>query len=155
MHDRSESRALRLLGHLPVAHAPELFVRDALNQIGHCSQPEVATMAKHSRENGADLFAIPFALLRRRQKMVNALLRTMPSWSDCSNELTRQPAPLESNAVQPMHQHVGGARLRSARRLGYDGGGDLNPCAGEADWSDAHVDAETWYFGRFLNGRSP
>ena len=24
MHDRSESRALRLLGHLPVAHAPEL-----------------------------------------------------------------------------------------------------------------------------------
>ena len=45
-------------------------------------------MAKHSRENGADLFAIPFALLRRRQKMVNALLRTMPSWSDCSNELT-------------------------------------------------------------------
>ena len=58
MHDRSESRALRLLGHLPVAHAPELFVRDALNQIGHCSQPEVTTMAKHSRENGADLFAI-------------------------------------------------------------------------------------------------
>ena len=28
MHDRSESSALRLLGHLPVAHAPELFVRD-------------------------------------------------------------------------------------------------------------------------------
>ena len=70
MHDRSESRALRLLGHLPVAHAPELFVRDALNQIGHCSQPEVTTSAKHSRENGADLFAIPFALLRR-QKMVS------------------------------------------------------------------------------------
>jgi hypothetical protein len=61
----------RLLGHLPVAHAPELFVRDALNQIGHCSQPEVATMAKHSRENGADLFAMPFALMRRRQKMVS------------------------------------------------------------------------------------
>jgi hypothetical protein len=28
-------------------------------------------MAKHSRENGADLFAISFALLRRRQKMVS------------------------------------------------------------------------------------
>jgi hypothetical protein len=32
---------------------------------------EVTTMAKHSRENGADLFAIPFALLCRRQKMVS------------------------------------------------------------------------------------
>ena len=28
-------------------------------------------MAKHSRENGADLFAIPFALLRPRQKMIS------------------------------------------------------------------------------------
>src|SRR5258708_23858517 len=28
-------------------------------------------MAKHSSENGADLFAIPFALARRRQKMVS------------------------------------------------------------------------------------
>jgi hypothetical protein len=28
-------------------------------------------MAKHSRENGADLFAIPFALLCRRQQMVS------------------------------------------------------------------------------------
>jgi hypothetical protein len=32
----------------------------------------------------------------------------MPSWSDCSNEHTKQPAPLESNALQPMHHHVGG-----------------------------------------------
>ncbi len=45
MHDRSESRALRLLGHLPVAHAPELFVRDALNQIGHCLA-EAISLAK-------------------------------------------------------------------------------------------------------------
>jgi hypothetical protein len=47
----------------------------------------------------------------------------MPSRSDCSNEHTRQPAPLESNAVQPMHHRVSGARFCSAR-LGYDGGGD-------------------------------
>ncbi len=49
-----------------------------------------------------------------------------------SNEHIRQPAPLEGNAVQPMHHHVSGARFRSARRLGYDGGGDLNTCAEEA-----------------------
>jgi hypothetical protein len=30
--------------------------------------------------------------------------------------------------VQPMHHHVSGARFRPARRLGYDGGGDLNMC---------------------------
>jgi hypothetical protein len=34
----------------------------------NCSQPEVTTMAKHSRENGADLFAIPFALLRIQRR---------------------------------------------------------------------------------------
>jgi len=37
------------------------------------------------------------------------------------------PAPLENNALQPMHHHVGGDFALLAA-LGYDGGGDLNTC---------------------------
>jgi hypothetical protein len=39
-----------------------------------------------------------------------------------------QPASLEANAMQSMYRLVSGARFHSARRLGYDGGGDLNMC---------------------------
>jgi hypothetical protein len=59
-------------------------------------------MAKHSRENGVDLFAIPFALLRRRQKMVSELVNCISLSTDMLPDFSSSWS-LSINA----HSHAG------------------------------------------------
>ena len=70
MHQRRQGGALRLLGHLPVADPLELLVGDALGDLGHRVQADVAAVGQHDGQERAHVFRVTPAALGRGHEVV-------------------------------------------------------------------------------------
>ena len=58
VHQRRQGGALRLLGHLPVADPLELLVGDALGDLGHRVQADVAAVRQHDGQERAHVLRV-------------------------------------------------------------------------------------------------
>ena len=68
----SAARASRvhLLGHLPVADPLELLVGEALGDLGHRVQADVAAVGQHDGQERAHVFRVTPAALSRRHEVI-------------------------------------------------------------------------------------
>ena len=70
MHQGREGGTLGLLGHLPVADSLELLVGDALGDLGHRVQADVAAVPEHDGQDLAHIFGVTPPALGRGQEVV-------------------------------------------------------------------------------------
>jgi hypothetical protein len=75
LHQRRQGGALRLLGHLPVADPLELLVSDALGDLGHRVQADVAAVCEHDGQKQAHVLGVTSSALNGGQKVGLGALR--------------------------------------------------------------------------------
>jgi hypothetical protein len=61
---------LRLLGHLPLADPLELLASDAVGDLGHRVQADVAAVGQHDGQEGAHVFCVTSTALGRGHEVI-------------------------------------------------------------------------------------